>query len=65
MVKGKSYSWNNIVKFGIEGGYSRTEFGSYVVGKSIIVLESDLHTLTFVLTGVTGQESIYECVYVD
>lgn len=65
MIKGNCYTWNQIIKFSIEGEYNNSELGSYTVGKNFIVLESDLHTLSFVLTGTQGQESIYECIYID
>ncbi len=65
MNKGKSYGWSAIMKFAEENDYDLKTLGLDVVGESFIVLtheHKDL-TISFVLSGATGHEYIYYCVY--
>jgi hypothetical protein len=50
-----------------ENDYSLIEHGREVVGEGFIVLkhESKDITISFVLSGATGNNFIYECVYTD
>ena len=70
--KGKSYTHSEIERFSTDIGMDEAEYdlhehGRYVVGQNILVLEhtSKDVTMTFVLTGTRGNDSIYECVYTD
>jgi len=70
--KGQSYTYDEIHEFSedvglCEADYTLHEHGRYVVGQSVLVLEHNEKdiTMTFVLTGTRGDDSIYECVYTD
>lgn len=70
--KGHSYTYEEIEEFSLDVGmneadYNLNEHGQYEVGKLFLVLEhnsSDI-AMSFVLTGIRGDKSIYECVYTD
>jgi methanogenic corrinoid protein MtbC1 len=67
MKKGNNYGWTAIMNFAEENNYDMENLGLNVIGMSFIVLthESKDITVSYVLTGTTGEEYIYECVYTD
>ena len=65
--KGLEYNYSQIENFAEENGYAITEHGRDLIGENFIALshnEKDL-TISFVLTGATGTEYIYQCIYTD
>jgi hypothetical protein len=68
--KGKSYKYSDIEMMTEDKGLCEPQFdmhehGRFVVGQNVIVLEhvdKDI-TITFVLTGTAGDDSIFECAY--
>lgn len=70
--KGESYTYEEIEFFSEDIGLDEAEFelnrwGKFVIGAQVLILEhkSKDIIMTFVLTGVQGDKSIYECVYTD
>jgi hypothetical protein len=67
MKKGNNYSWTAIMNFAEENDYDMENLGLNIIGMNFIVLthESKDITVSYALTGTTGEEYIYECVYTD
>ena len=69
MNKGKDYKFDDILQFALDNDYTVTEInaGSETIGQAFAVLEHNEKDIiiSFVLSGATGHEYIYECVYSD
>lgn len=69
MEKGKDYKFDDILEFATANDYDVKEVdtGEEEIGKMFVVLEQpDSNcdkTISFILTGATGHEYIYTCVY--
>jgi hypothetical protein len=67
MNKGKDYKFDDILQFALDNDYTVKEIntGEEEIGKDFVVLEHNEkdETISFVLSGATGHEFIYECVY--
>ncbi len=67
MLKAKSYLYSRIEEYANDNGYYVTFHGNYLVGEQFVVLKHykiDI-TISFVLTGTTGNGNVYECIYSD
>jgi len=63
MKKGKNYPYEEILKFAYKKTYLIEEIGENVIGKNFIILTDNNSTISFVLSGATSEEYIYECIY--
>ena len=67
MIKGLNYAFTQIEIFANEKGYEINSLGANVIGESFLVLRKDDRdmTISFVLTGASSNNYIYECIYSD
>lgn len=67
MEKGNNYLWSKIEQFALDNNYEIREYGDMQVGLNFLALvhnDKDL-TISFIMTGTSGNECIYECIYSD
>lgn len=66
MKKGKSYRYSEIEALEIKYELFEEELGENRVGENFIILSNDKDKVaSFVLSGATATEYIYECIYSD
>ena len=61
--KGKRYAYDHIKQQLPD--YDESEFGRFVIGENFLSFRYEDITVSFVLTGMMGNDSIYECIYMD
>jgi len=59
----KEYTYEYIEDIANNVNISFTEYGNFIVGKNFISLSDTKFTVSFVLTGTRGDDSIWKCIY--
>lgn len=66
MKKGRNYNFIVIENYAYANDYEISDLGNNVIGENFLILKNENgEVISFVLTGTTGSEYIYECIYMD
>ncbi|MCK4665074.1 MAG: hypothetical protein KAT68_19555 [Bacteroidales bacterium] len=67
MKKYHNHTYTAIENYAEKNNYEITEYGPDIIGENFLILkhnDKDI-TISFVLSGTSGENFIYECIYSD